>query len=120
MYAEIDADCRRIIEEAEAAVSEPSGKSEIGLLNQAKVLSAFKEASRNPSFYNLHRIWLQRSGQETLEQVFATVFDGESALVRQQIASARTPSTVACQESSVPVMKFYLPPVCPMIPSVPL
>ncbi|HHU51401.1 MAG TPA: hypothetical protein GXZ36_06240 [Firmicutes bacterium] len=89
MYAEIDADCRRIIEEAEAAVSGTFRQiEEIGLLNQAKVLSAFKEARVGTHHFTTSTGYGYNDlGRETLEQVFATVFDGESALVRQQIAS---------------------------------
>ena len=89
MHAEIHPDCRRIIEEAEAALSGTFRQiEEIGLINQAKVLAAFKEAKVGTHHFTTSTGYGYNDlGRETLERVFAAVFDGESALVRQQIAS---------------------------------
>lgn len=89
MIAQIHPDCRRMIEEAEAALFGIFRQiEEIGLINQDKILAAFKEAKVGTHHFTTSTGYGYNDlGRETLERVFAEVFDSESALVRQQIAS---------------------------------
>lgn len=60
----------------------------IALYNQAKVLAAFQEAGvADHHFYPSSGYGLDDPGREKLEEVYATVFRAEAALVRWQIAS---------------------------------
>ncbi len=67
----------------------------VSLLNQAKVLEAFQQEKvgmqhfHATSGYGYHDL-----GRETLEKIFARVFRGEAALVRQQIVSGT--HAIAC------------------------
>lgn len=60
----------------------------VGLTNQQKVLEVFREERvGSHHFTSSTGYGYNDLGRETLEKVFAKVFDGEKALVRQQIVS---------------------------------
>ena len=69
--------------------------ADIALKNQAKMLDAFQREKVRPyhfqssTGYGYHDL-----GRETLEKIFARVFDTESALVRQQLVSGT--HAIAC------------------------
>ncbi len=78
-----------LIERAEEDLQETfAGFEETGLYNQARVLEAFREERVGTHhFASSTGYGYSDPGRETLERIFARVFDGEAALVRQQIVS---------------------------------
>lgn len=65
-----------------------AGFEKTGLLNQARVLEAFQEEKVGTHhFASSTGYGYNDQGRETLERIFARVFGGEAALVRQQVVS---------------------------------
>ena len=78
-----------LIEQAEQSLAPVfTSFEEIGLFNQEKVLTAFKEEKVGTHHFNTSTGYGYGDlGRETLERVFARAFGAEAALVRQQIVS---------------------------------
>lgn len=78
-----------LIEQAEQSLAPVfTSFEEIGLFNQEKVLTAFKEEKVGAHHFNTSTGYGYGDlGRETLERVFARAFGAEAALVRQQIVS---------------------------------
>src|SRR5690554_2475554 len=89
MIPSIEPDCSERISKAESELAPIfSHIEETGLYNQDKVLSVFKRAKVGTHHFTASTGYGYNDlGRETLERVFAEVFESESALVRQQIVS---------------------------------
>lgn len=89
MMSSLNPESQGLISAAERRLTEAFKRfEEIGLYNQRKVLEVFREERvGSHHFTSSTGYGYQDHGRQTLENVFAGVFGGEKALVRQQIAS---------------------------------
>jgi len=89
-------DGKKLIAQAEEKLEENFSKiDDIALINQMRVLAAFKEHKLTEEFFAEHTGYgIDDAGREAMDKIFATVFGCQTAAVRMQMVSGT--HAIAC------------------------